>query len=250
MKKKIFFLILLLSGTTLSSYSQTSGNLKTSPAPEIFKGLDVKIPGSMYYPATGISGSPFFFDEFLPGIIYFTNGMVSDSVSLKYDGLTDQLIILSENASQYVKVDKNLIISFELIRLGSSGETEKYIFKRLETSAGEANKDFFAEVLFDGVVSAYVARNVIYTGKIEEKEVRNQITAVRAIKKKPRFYLVLPGQTTITLNKITRRRLLKALPAIHSGPIKDLLVKNRITVRREKGLYEAAILINDYFKKE
>lgn len=248
MKKKFLFLFLLLSGTTFSSYSQMAGNLKGSRAPEVFNGFNVKIPGSMYYPATGINGSPFFFDEFLQGTIYFTNGMISDSVSLNYNGLTDQLIILSEIASQYVKVDKNLITSFETVRRGSSGETEKYVFKRLETKAGDANKDFFAQVLFDGVVSAYVARNVIYTGKIEEKVVQNKLKAVRAIKKKPRFYLVLPDQTTITLNTISRRSLLKALPDKHSGQIKDLLVKNRVKVRREKGFYEAAMLINDYFK--
>lgn len=248
MKKNFLFLFLLISGTIFSSYSQTTGNIKGSTAPEIYKGFDVKIPGSMYYPATGIIGSPFFFDEFLPGSIYFTNGMVAESVSLKYDGLTDQLIILSENASQYVKVDKHLITSFGFTGQESSGESKKYVFKKLETNAGEPDKDFFVQVLFNGAVSAYVARNVVFTGKKEEIVVNNKLVAVREIKKKPRFYLVLPDQTIITLNKIRRRSLLKALPARHSGQIKDLLVKNRVKVRQEKGFYEAAMLINSYFR--
>ena len=117
-------------------------------------GHRTKIAGELYHPAKGrIKGSPLLNTEWMPGMVYFSNGDSLVLSSMNYDAYLGELIYMNQVLNRQVMIDRQSLKGFDL--RPSKGRSDRR-FRRLG-SANEFHSNY-VEVLLTGTISLLVVR--------------------------------------------------------------------------------------------
>lgn len=112
-----------------------------------------------YSPQYDVEGTRFFYEQWQTGLLYFESGRVSDPLKLKYDILSNKLLLSKKNGTAYVVKPVN-IKGFAFKKNGGT-----IVFKKgFYSSAHNIKREKFLQVAYRGKVKL-VLKNSIDTEK-------------------------------------------------------------------------------------
>lgn len=229
MTKKIFQNILFLLAISFSTL--TFGQEIPS------KNWDIeKIKGVRQPPYPAYRGSPFFTDVWVPGKIELTDGVIIDSLSLRYSSLKDELVYYNDEIGVQINIDKPSLKGFEYT--GTDGYP--HIFRKQYYDNIEKGYRFF-EVLSDGETSLLAYRKVSQNISSPYKE-ENGITK-NMVYEEDYYYYFYSSPKGYTSVRPNHGSLLSRFDKLSQKPLKKLLRKNGIRVVDEASLILAWNLI-------
>ncbi|NEW82221.1 MAG: hypothetical protein GZ094_07635 [Mariniphaga sp.] len=188
-----------------------------------------KIKGVRYVPYPSLDGSPFLFDIWLQGNVEFSNGEISDTLSIRYSAYEDELIYYNKEIPCHVVIDKETISGFSITN--KKGNTR---FFRKQYYDGSQPGDHFFEVLSKGATDLIVYRRhflvkvQLYTG---DNGIANDQAYVPSYQYF--FYSSEKGYTTVRLNE---NSFLDQFEVKDRKPVKRVLRKNKIDIQDEETL--------------
>jgi hypothetical protein len=233
MKKYLYIPLLFL--ICVLTAAQNNAILKI---PEVDSVFASRITGSFFLERKQYFGDQYYNFDWAEGNILLTTGEMVSVKFLKYNGLFDELIWL--NAYNYkFKVDKSFISEFWLKDIEDS-----YIhFKRFNFNTNDSVQSFFAEVKVEGKISLYVQRKI--TPQWPEYLVVNNVRVqYDVLKPTPIYYIKLPSDQYIILNKLHRRTFLKSFPDKKQA-INKLINVNHLNIKNEVDFVRLIELMNE-----
>jgi len=115
-----------------------------------------KIKGTRFLPYPSYTGFPFLTDTWVPGKIELKDGVVIDSLNLRYSSFKDELVYYNPTISSQIVIDKISLNSFSY----TDNEGNIHIFrKQYYDNFGKGDR--FFEVLSDGETKLLAYRKVI-----------------------------------------------------------------------------------------
>lgn len=157
------------------------------------------------------------------GEIELNSGEIVNNKIIRYDGLTDQLIL---SGKEKIAVDKETIKGFYLNQVKTASKLRFTKIKRSYTN------DIFMQVLVDDSIKLYVYRKLIR--KASSNELSTSYT----------YYIEKQSKTFYPMFQISKRSLLDCFPE-KQDIVKSALRKNAVKIKTEDDLIKAVKLIND-----
>lgn len=191
-----------------------------------------KIKGVRYVPYPSLDGSPFLSDIWLQGHVEFSNGEISDSLSLRYSAYEDELIYYNKEIPCHVVIDKETINGFSLVN--ENGNTR---FFRKQYYGESQPGDRFFEVLSKGATDLIVFRRHFlktvppYIGELGL--MNNQAYAADY------QYLFYSTEKGYTIARLNGNSFLEKFAIKDRKQIQRVLRKNKINIQDEETLVQA-----------
>jgi hypothetical protein len=225
MSNQIFsrLLIILILGITLSSFSQKPSG----------KNWDIeKIKGTRQLPYPSYSGRPFLTESWVIGKIELTNGVIIDSLKIKYSSFKDELIYHNDNIMTPIVIDKAVLKGFSFVADDGQIRTfRKQYYENFEKS------DHFFEVLSLGEPDLLSFRKVYLNTTMPYKD-GSGIVKNMAYENSYSYYFYSPQHGYIAIRP-EMRIFLKKFDKDSQIRIKKLLRKNKIRVNNEENFIKA-----------
>jgi len=199
----IFFSFLLMC---ISMHAQTNVG---SVVPPIDSTFTAKLTGEFFYESKQYIGVQNFNENWAQSDILLSTGEMIYNVSLKYNGLFDEVIWMNTSNFGKFKLDKSFIKEFWLKYEPSFPNH----FKRINVSEPDKSHqpDIFVEVCTEGKISLYIQRRIRVSGT--ETIYRNDAYRnFESLESSPVYYIKLPSNQYLKLNRIRRRTFLKLFP--------------------------------------
>jgi len=211
-----------------------------SKTPDIDTTFNTKLTGSFFIERKQIVGNQYLVKDWLQGKILLSTGDTIFCKSLKYSGLSDELIWLNNFNYGIFKLDKPLIKEFWL-----SNDIQNFHFKQINVSnsAKDSVKNIFAEVKTEGILSFYIQRKISYQWP-QYLIVDNVRQKYEVIEPSPVYYFKLPTNQFYSLTNLTRKSFLQLFPE-NKKAITKIINDNRLNLKRESDLVRLVELINE-----
>lgn len=225
MTYKIVYTTLFLLVLTFAS----SAFAQETPA----KNWDVeKIKGVRQLPYPSYMGFPYFTDTWVLGKIEMENGIVIDSLNLRYSSYKDELIYYNKDAVAQIVIDKHSLKGFSFT--GKNGDN--HIFRKLYYDDYQKSDRYF-EVLSDGETSLLAFRKVSLDTSTPYKE-NSEVLKNMVYNLNYSFYFYSPekGYLSVRMNQLA---LLSKFDKLSQKQIKKLLRKNKIRITGEESFVTA-----------
>lgn len=189
------------------------------------------------------TGSQLFMDHSFPGDIILASGDTVKNKQISYNGYYDELILTKSGNTNMVRVDKEQVEKFIL---HITGNGLLITFRHLNgTITGNSKTDLYAQVLFEDTISLYATRSIDLVEKVEQKASGSIIYNDRIEPALPVYFIVFPGNKSVTIEHIGRRSLYYAFPD-HKVEIRTLLNQHHQIVRKEEDMIRVIQLFNKY----
>lgn len=225
MTNKIFHRILFLMIVNFASYAFA----QEVPS----KNWDVeKIKGVRQLPYTSYTGFPFLTDTWVLGEIELEDGVVIDSLNLRYSSFKDELVYYNKEAVAQIMIDKPSLKGF--VFTGTDGNI--HVFRKLYYDNFGKGYRFF-EVLAFGETNLLAFRKVSLDTSSPYKDksgiLKNMIYNLNYT-----YYFYSPekGYTSVRMNQGS---LLAKFDKGSQKPIKKLLRKHKIRISGEDSFTQA-----------
>jgi len=234
MKRYIYLLFLLIC---ISARAQTNVYQKV---PDIDSTYSAKLTGDFFYESKQYIGEQYFNIDWWDGDILLSTGQKVYGKLLRYSGLFDELIWLNNSNYGKFKLDKLSVDEFWI-----KDKSEKdFHFKRINLSDTTSTHrlGIYVEVMVTGKLSLYIQRKISVVGY--EDEYKNKILSrYYDLKSTPIYYIKLPSNIYLTLNKQSRNALLKLFPK-NKNELSKIIRDNRLNVRAEDDFVKIIELMN------
>ena len=202
--------------------------------------FEPRLSGEVFHMKSGFIGKQFYNEDWTPATLKLNSGELIYNKKLKYNSLLDELIWLQDNSFRQIKLEKHFISEFWFNTSPGVSAHFKKVKAKFQQMTDSA--EIFIEVLQERPAELLVFRSVRMEG--HEDEVKNGVLYTHEILKPfPIYFLRLPDQSRITLQKIRKRILLKALNENNRAKIKEIIQQNHLSLRNEKDLIQLVNLI-------
>lgn len=130
-------------------------------------------PGDM----AGVDGSPYFFDEFVRAKLILSNGQVYDSISLKLNMASNDIIALSAKDPKYLVLKKGLVREF-VFNDAAKPSINKVKFRCNYPTVDNNDENTYYQVLTDGKLQVLKYDRRIYkeTKDLVSGEIKKEFT--------------------------------------------------------------------------
>jgi len=182
--------------------------------------LNYKLSGSQYYFFSSLEGSAYLNDDWVRGSVILENGDRYDSLLLKLNTFTEDLITFNE-------------------RIGAVAIIDKFIVDEFTMDTDKSSENLFRKMYFDKYPKGEHYFNMLYEGKLKllcwyytfEKKTSTYkdvagITRDSYYKLSPIYFIEFPDNTLVKV-KSTRKSLINLFPE-QKKRIRKLLRKNKI----------------------
>ena len=221
--KKISLMLALLTGS-IAAFAQE----------QFF--LTDKVSGNVYRQKdefTNINGTPFFIEEWLPGVMYMKDGARANKFKLRFDAYNNELLFLNGNDPLVVE---NPMAGFDITNF--SGITFRF---RCGFPAIEKNTDkTFYQLIEEGPSASLlklVKKNILI---IEEY---NKASGTKEFNLTETYFIVKPNGTIVKIKK-DKSAVLTALSDAGNG-LSNWVEKNRFRCKTEEELIAVVKAYND-----
>ena len=225
MTRKILYTIVFLIA---------AGNISIAFAQKIpSKSWDIeKIKGTRFLPNPSYDGSSFLTDTWVVGKVELADGMVIDSLNLRFNSYKDELVYYNQSNASQIVLDKQNMNGFEF--QGKDG-LSRVFRKQYYDSFGKGDRYF--EVLSTGENDLLAYRKVsLNTSSIYKDDLGKLKNMVFEKDYHFYFYSRDKGYTAVKINFAS---LLSKFSKPDQKQIKKLLRKNRIRVSDEPSFVRA-----------
>lgn len=235
MKRYIIFVFLLIS---ISIHAQIANNDK-----KVTDSIsNAKLTGETYFEQKGYKGEQFFNKSWLSCDILLSTGEMIYDEKVKYNSLLDELIWVNSTINQQFKLDKPLIKEFWL-----KNEKDQIIhFKQITANkpyTPNLQTDFFAEVAVEGNLSLYIQRKISVVNS-DDIIIDGILCRQETIRPTPQYFLKLPSNDYILLEKINLKSFSKLLPT-QKMEIDKLMKSNNLKLKTENNLIKLITILNE-----
>lgn len=211
-----------------------SGALASMAQEQFF--LTDKVSGNVYRQKdefTNINGTPFFIEEWLPGVMYMKDGARANKFKLRFDAYNNELLFLNGNDPLVVV---NPMSGFDITNF--SGTTFRF---RCGFPAIDKNTDkTFYQLIEEGSAASLlklVKKNIL---TIEEY---NKANGTKEFNLTETYFIVKPNGTIIKIKK-DKSGILGALSDAGNG-LSNWVEKNRLRCKTEEELMAVVKAYND-----
>jgi len=182
-----------------------------------------KIKGTRFLPYPSYMGFPFLTDTWVPGKIELKDGVVIDSLNLRYSSFKDELVYYNPTNSSQIVIDKISLNGFSF----TDNNGNIHIFRKLYyDNFGKGDRYF--EVLSDGETKLLAYRKVSLETTQPYKEEKGILkNMMYSLDYSYYFYSPQNEYTSVRMNKMA---LLSKFDKVSQKAIKKLLRKYRIGV--------------------
>lgn len=234
MKHYICFAFLLIG------FSINAQNNVTTKVTEVDSIFAPKLTGEAYIQEAGLSGNPFFNDNWLESNVLLSTGSMVYGVKLRYNGYIDEVVWMNSSNLELFKLDKSYIRDFWM---KDSLDTPIH-FRQINVNDSSASNqsEIFAEVAIEGKTSLFIQRKVSHLiDKISNTGGRNYYTKI--LEPTPLYYIKGPSNSYSKMGKLNRRSFLKLFPE-QKKSISKLIKENHLNLKSESGLIKTIDLMN------
>lgn len=183
---------------------------------------------------SNIVGSPFFMDEWTPGVIYLKDGSKADKFQLKLDIFSNELLFLHQNKTLAVV---NPVKEFVL----TPATGMRYLFRCGFLAIERNTEATFYQVLQDGA-TALLKLNKKSLVDVAEY---NKASTTKEYSLTETYYISKPGGYAIKIKK-DRASFLEAIGDT-TGKLKEWLDKNKNRCKTEEELMAAVEAFNSLY---
>lgn len=186
-----------------------------------------KIKGTRFLPYPSYTGQPFLTDFWVLGKIELKDGVVIDSLNLRYSSFKDELIYYNPSNGSQIVIDK---ISLNGFAFTDQNGNISIFRQQYYDNFGKGNR--FFEVLADGETKLLAYRKVSLETTQAYKEDKGILkNMIYSSDYSYYFYSPHKGYTSVRMNKMS---LLSKFDKVSQKAIKKLLRKIRIRVFDEQ----------------
>lgn len=187
-----------------------------------------------------VTGSPFLFDDWVPGTVKFADQKQISVKSLKYDLLND--VLLFKNEKEEIMEVAEPVLEFTLTYTKDSKTLQKTFRSGFKASNNNTAQSFY-EILFDGQTK-FVKR----TGKtiVEEKEY-NATTATRKLVDKPSYFIVKANNMPLAVGK-NEKSILSVLED-KSTELKIFIKDSKLNLKNDADIVKLLVYYDELSKK-
>jgi len=164
------------------------------------------------------------------GNIILNSGEIIPGRLIRYDGLTDQLLLDSKNPMVRFEIEKHTIRGFDIESI-IPGRILHYRRVGIQDKQAVASRDALLEVLVSGSYTLYAHRKMVKT--LEVNKIVRSYT----------YYLKHGDESLVSLTRFSQRAFLQLFPG-KEQEYRTLLKKNHIRVRNEEKATRAIHLVN------
>ena len=157
-----------------SASAQTTENTGTTNDPPIYN---------------DVSGSPYIVRDWSDGVIRFSSGRVTDQFKIKFDCITNRLMLLFKGSSF---ASESKVREFILYNKSTAGK-DSMVFRKGFPATKKANEETFYQVLAEGKTTLLCLHIKQIT---EEQQIASKVI-YRRIRDEQEYYLVKNGAMTI-----------------------------------------------------
>ena len=184
-------------------------------------------------------GSQYITPEWTKCQILFDSGDTLNVDKARYNGLSDNLIVINGKYNAKIKTDKKDITDFWLASTDSSSTH----YKKLSfTENNKTSELSFVEVAQEGKLSFYINRKVIGNG-VDNINLNDITIEVQELKPVTKYIFCLKNGATITIKKLKLRSLLRLLPD-KKVEINQLINRHHLKFGNENQCQQIVALIN------
>jgi hypothetical protein len=234
--KHILFLAFLWIG--LSFHAQIVNAETTASKADTF--FLPRLTGEVYFREPEHIGEIFYNDKWTESTLLLSTGEEIGGEKIRYNGFLDAVIWLNMSSLSQYKLDKSYVNAF---RFTNDSNLPIY-FKRIDISdsTDREPKEIYVEVAVEDNISLYIQRRIIKCpDEIVEKESGRY--SIRVYESAPVYYIKLPTNRYLKMSKLRRKSFLNLFHR-QKESVSDLIRKNHINLRSERGLIEAIELMN------
>jgi hypothetical protein len=185
-----------------------------------------KIKGVRQLPYSYYNGFPYLTDTWVMGKIELEDGVIIDSLHVRYSSYKDELVYYNKEAASQITIDKLSLKGFSFV--GPDGSS--HIFRKLYYDNFGKGYRYF-EILSDGETKLLAFRKVSLDPSspymVEKGILKNMVYNTDY---SYYFYSPQKGYTSVKMNKIA---LLSKFDKVSQKAIRKLLRKNRIWINGE-----------------
>ena len=184
-----------------------------------------KVTGNLYRVNENpdVAGSPFFLDEWVPGIIYLKDGYRAEKFKLKLDLYSNELLFLHEGKPLVVV---NPVIEFVL----NVPAGEQYLFRSGYFSVDDNTEATYYQVLQEGQVTLLKQSRKIIIIKNEY----SQRSGVKEFTGSENYFIARPGKTPVKIKK-DKASLVAAIGDV-DGKLMAWVNKNGLRCKSEEDM--------------
>jgi hypothetical protein len=229
-KKKIYIIILIIILHYSFSFAQT--RLKNIANPHyLFKDSTIKV---LTY--NDISGSPYKFEEFKKGKIYFTSNNIPVDYELNYNAFKDELEYIEK------KETKKVTNLHQIQKIEINNEVLKYTHYYEKDFIKEG---FFIEIV-DDYVSLYKKETTSFIPAGKTINIFKPDNKAKFIEKRPCYYISIYGNPLIQIR--TKKKILRLF--FNHSDLKKYLKDENIKLFCEDDLKKLIVFMNQYDKNK
>jgi len=229
--RNVICLVLIFSFTGSMGISQDCDNAFPSMGP--------KIPGEIQTENEHFGeSSPYLYDDWRQGAIYFTNGRVITDLQLRYRSATDKLAYFNRNENYTIIVESNYIKEFTLVDPLTS-RIEKFRRLAVQTNYFPHSNSCITQILCEGKVSLYALRIKQKQNSSGSSQSQTQGFSYSKI---DLYYLQLPDKNIMRI-KPSRKEVLNVL-SDRRDELKEFIKKKHLHIRKEADLIKVIDFYN------
>lgn len=185
-------------------------------------------------------GSPYLLSNWSLGSVELTNGDVASNVLINYNCLHDQLHMFNPNVGKAIIVDKSSVVAF---KLQNRPDEEPIRFIKVNSKGTSTSESIFVQVLAEGKYTLVVYRQMVVSGK-EVVNHNGKLSELPRIRPKHKYYLI-NSKGTIAAIETNKRSVLSALDDNEKIIARNIISSKNIRLRRESGVADLIIAINN-----
>lgn len=221
MNARKFLFVAFFAGTSLIATAQRSDFIMDGVSGSLYK--SVGIPG--------VNGSPFLFEDWVPGTLFMKDGGKASKFLLKYDLYNNEILFLHENKTLAVA---NPVIDFILSPSSSAPMRFRSGFAPVERNTAAT----FYQVVEDG--SVMLLKHVYKT--IVEVSEYNKASTLKEFSQNEVYYIARPGLPPVRIKK-DKASLLQAI-GDKDGKLAAWVEKKRLRCKSEEDIIEVVKAVN------
>jgi len=234
MKHSIYILFLFVC---IASNAQTN---VLQRIPDIDSTFSAELTGEFFFESKQYIGEQYFNNDWWDGDVLLSSGQRVNGKLLKYNGLFDELIWLNNSNYGKFKLDKLSVDEFWMRK--KTGDTIH--FKRINVGDTTSihRMGIYTEVMVTGTLSLCIQRKISAVGY--EDEYKNKVLGrYYNLKSKPLYYIKLPENQYLLINKLSNTSFLKLFPD-KKDALSKIIRDNHFNAKNENEFVKLIELIN------
>jgi hypothetical protein len=221
----------------ISIHAQTNVG---SIVPAVDSTFMAKLTGEFFYESKQYIGEQYFNVNWEQSDILLSTGEMIHNMSLKYNGLFDELIWMNSTNYGKFKLDRSFVREFWL----KDEQGLSTHFKKIDVHESDNGNqpDVYVEIGIEGKISLYIHRKISVVGT-KTLYMEDGYRVFGIIEATPVYYIKLPTNHYLKLNKIRHKAFLKLFPE-EKKAIDKIIKANHLDVTVESDFVEVIKLMN------